>query len=341
MTTWNKLGSPYVVTEDLLVPAGATLRVEPGTTVRFKTDINDGRGTNPFDIEVIVEGTLTARGAQGDTVVFTSDAEAARWTDWQGIVLRGKEARLDLQAVNIEYANEGIKVFDGQVTARDVTVRLCHQMGLAFLGGRGTLDNLLVTHVGNTGGTGIGVNVDRGAMVDMRRCFVVGTQNGITFSRGSGGRVEECTITLCLGRGVVARRSNPVITGSTITGNDITTNVFDLTGDGLPDLVDDSLPAAPPSLLVLFCISGLAGAAVYPTVDNVQPCVFSGHARERRRVGEGDSRIGFGGWKLEHGQRVVIKAGENRALAWGDEQDRIPRPAQHVQHQRIAVPFAE
>ena len=144
----------------------------------------------------------------------------ARWTDWQGIVLRGKEARLDLQAVNIEYANEGIKVFDGQVTARDVTVRLCHQMGLAFLGGRGTLDNLLVTHVGNTGGTGIGVNVDRGAMVDMRRCFVVGTQNGITFSRGSGGRVEECTITLCLGRGVVARRSNPVITGSTITGND-------------------------------------------------------------------------------------------------------------------------
>ena len=220
VTTWDKLGSPYIVTEDVTVPAGATLKIEPGTTVRFKSDIRDGKGTNIFDLEIIVEGTLSARGAEADTVILTSDAQAARWTDWQGIVVRGKAARLDLVAVNIEYANEGIKVFDGELTAKDTTVRLCQQAGIAFIGGRGTLENVLVTMIGNTGGTGVGVNVDRGARVTMKRSFVVGTQNGIMFSRGSGGTVEECTVSLCLGRGIVARNSDPTITGTTVTGND-------------------------------------------------------------------------------------------------------------------------
>ena len=220
VTTWDKLGSPYIVTEDIVVPAGATLRIEPGTTVRFKADINDGKGSNVFDLEILVEGTLSARGADADTVVFTSDNQASRWTDWQGIVIKGKDARVDLVAVNIEYANEGIKIFDGTLTAKDSTVRLCHQAGITFIGGRGTLENVLVTFIGNTGGTGVGVNVDRGAQVAMRRSFVVGTQNGIMFARDSGGSVEECTVSLCLGRGIAVRRSDPVITGTTVTGND-------------------------------------------------------------------------------------------------------------------------
>ena len=110
-----------------------------------------------------------------------------RWTDWQGFVVKGKTARLDLVAVNIEYANVGIKVLGGEVTAKDTTVRLCHQAGISFIGGRGTFENVLVTLIGNTGGTGIGVNLDQGAQVVMKRSFVVGTQNGIMFARNSGG----------------------------------------------------------------------------------------------------------------------------------------------------------
>ena len=108
-TTWTKQQSPYVVTADVTVPPGVTLTIEPGVTVRFKPDITDMHGDNKFDLEMQVQGSLIAHGAEGDTIYFTTDAATPRWTDWQGIVAHGKKASVDLQAVNIEYSNQGIR----------------------------------------------------------------------------------------------------------------------------------------------------------------------------------------------------------------------------------------
>ena len=32
--------------------------------------------------------------------------------------------------------------------------------------------------------------------------------------------IEECTVSLCMGRGIIVKKSDPVITGTTVTGND-------------------------------------------------------------------------------------------------------------------------
>jgi hypothetical protein len=58
-TTWTKASSPYRVTNDINVPLGATLTIEPGVDVLFDDDV-------PF----IVEGSLHAVGMQADSIRF-------------------------------------------------------------------------------------------------------------------------------------------------------------------------------------------------------------------------------------------------------------------------------
>jgi parallel beta-helix repeat protein len=220
-TKWTKEGSPYIVTGDIIVPTGASLHIGPGVTVRFKPDIASQEGVNAFDLEILVEGTLTVEGAEKDTVQFTSDAMRPAWTDWQGIVVRGEEAKADIRTAIIEFANMGIQGFQGDLTCRDVTVRRCYQYGIVLLQSSAELDNVFITQIGNMGGTGIGINVDRGSEPRIRNSFVVGAQNGIVFARSSGGVVENTMVSMCATRGVIIKNSNPTLTGCTITGNDL------------------------------------------------------------------------------------------------------------------------
>ncbi len=218
--TWTKQESPYVVTADVTVPPGVTLTIEPGVTVRFKPDITDMHGDNKSHLEMQIQGSLIAHGAEGDTIYFTTDAATPRWSDWQGIVAHGKKASVDLRAANIEYSLQGIRVIDGAAKVKDVTIQFCAQDGVNFWGGSGELDNILLTRIGNAGGTGKGVVMDREAKVDVRNSFIVGCQNGLSYSGGSGGTADNTVITMCTGRGIVVGNSAPTITDCTITGND-------------------------------------------------------------------------------------------------------------------------
>ncbi len=68
-TRWDLAGSPYVVSGTLTISDGDSLLIDPGVVVKFKTD---GK--------MVVNGTLVAAGAEGDTIAFTA------WTDddWGG-----------------------------------------------------------------------------------------------------------------------------------------------------------------------------------------------------------------------------------------------------------------
>jgi len=60
-TVWQKLLSPYLLTGDIQVPAGVTLTIEPGVEVRYSGAY-----------EMLVQGTLVAKGTVQDSVVFTN-----------------------------------------------------------------------------------------------------------------------------------------------------------------------------------------------------------------------------------------------------------------------------
>jgi hypothetical protein len=220
-TAWTKDASPYIVTGDIVIPAGSRLHIGPGVTVRFKPDIRTDEGHNAFDLEILVEGVLVLEGAAGDTVVLTSDASRRAYTDWQGIVVRGPEARAELNAAVVEYANEGINCYQGEVVVKNSTVRRCSEYGIVLYEGKGSFENVVVTGIGNRGGTAMGISVDRGSEVTIRDSYLIGIQNGLSFARSSTGRIENTMISLCAKRAALIRNSDPTFHGCTITSNEL------------------------------------------------------------------------------------------------------------------------
>lgn len=67
---WTKALSPYTVTGDIEIPAGQTLRVEPGVTVRF---------AGHFGLTAGRDATLHAVGTEDDPIRFTATDRLEGW----------------------------------------------------------------------------------------------------------------------------------------------------------------------------------------------------------------------------------------------------------------------
>ena len=68
-TTWHSNGT-YVISGTLTIPEGTTLRLEPGTVVKFAA--MNGTDGNSDQTGIVVQGTLIAEGTQTQPIVFTS-----------------------------------------------------------------------------------------------------------------------------------------------------------------------------------------------------------------------------------------------------------------------------
>ena len=71
-TTWTFIGSPYLITCDVIVPAGAILSIEPGVVVNFEG----------HSLQVL--GTLDAIGTDGFPITFTGATK--QQGAWDGII---------------------------------------------------------------------------------------------------------------------------------------------------------------------------------------------------------------------------------------------------------------
>lgn len=105
--TLDSAGNPFLVTENVTVPSGKKLRINPGCALLFK----------PFT-GIIVEGSIEAIGTSKNPVYFTSENDSqfnnaanqsAKAFDWNGIRITGGANGVYFANVVVSYSVFGIK----------------------------------------------------------------------------------------------------------------------------------------------------------------------------------------------------------------------------------------
>ena len=71
--TWTPANSPYYVSGDITVPAGATLTIQPGTVVTNAASDSQGSGLDTKRVEWNINGTLQLGGNATNPVVVQSE----------------------------------------------------------------------------------------------------------------------------------------------------------------------------------------------------------------------------------------------------------------------------
>lgn len=166
----------------VVVAPHATLRIEPGTIVRFEAS------TDQQLPNLVVQGRIHAVGTADKPIIFTPDKAVASSGAWGGLVLIATEKRNALEHCRIEYADTGIDV-------RFSTVNL-----------KGT--SIVKTRLGLIAYDGI---------VQLNGVLISGAETGVE-AHNSELDVRDSTIELCQ-RGCAIKNSTAVFASSKIINN--------------------------------------------------------------------------------------------------------------------------
>ncbi|MDY7079798.1 MAG: hypothetical protein SXV54_23185 [Chloroflexota bacterium] len=105
-TTWGLAGSPYILTDNVVVTTGVTLTIEPGVVVQGQQNI-----------QLKVLGHLSALGTETQPLTFTSATDTGSH-QWEGLLFDGGTGHL--RHATVRYGGEHDGIVGSNVTVRDV-----------------------------------------------------------------------------------------------------------------------------------------------------------------------------------------------------------------------------
>jgi len=183
-TVWS---GAITVVGQVVVKKGATLTIQPGTTVRFAWADEDGNAIG--DGELAVEGRLIARGTREQRITFTSAREQPAPKDWTFVIISTSRESAIEYAV-FEYAFTGL-----QMHLSSATVRNC-RFHDNFEALRYSTSEIVVERNEITENT-YGIRYEsRGSSGSITRNIIAGNENGFfpVVKSASGVRIFENNI---------------------------------------------------------------------------------------------------------------------------------------------------
>lgn len=108
------------ITGVVVVKKGASLRILPGTRVVFMPLDRDGDAIG--DSELLIEGSLIARGTAEAPILFTSGAAQPKKSDWKFLYLDFAQQG-EIEHIVSEYAYSGIQVHFCKASIKNSTFR--------------------------------------------------------------------------------------------------------------------------------------------------------------------------------------------------------------------------
>lgn len=133
--TWHGV---IELSEDILVPSGTTLTIEPGTIINAHPAENTRIDPEylSHQTEILIRGKLQVKGKPGQQVVFQAD-QANKTARWAGLIVDGGE--VSLENTSLSGAETGINVLSGNIKVENCRITN-NRYGLIGVGAETSLD---------------------------------------------------------------------------------------------------------------------------------------------------------------------------------------------------------
>lgn len=200
--TWR--GS-VLVRGTVVVAPQATLRIEPGSVIRFAQSAS---GQLP---NLVVLGRLQASGSVEQPIVFTADSTSPSRGEWGGIVLLSTEKRNQLDQCRIKYAQNGIETRFSTITLNAVSIEQAQTGVLSY-------DSVVQMNGSSVTDSGTGIEIHTSEF-EARGVTLSSCQKGALFNSSSV-LLSTAKITNNLQSGLEVNDCRIKITGGDISGNE-------------------------------------------------------------------------------------------------------------------------
>lgn len=142
-----------IIAGDVTLGSNCRLVIEPGTKILFEQNKDLSKsGSDKTRCELIVRGTLIARGLPGKKITFSSKASSRRMGDWYGVQFLHLKSGSLLEYCVIEYAYNGITIKNSNMQVNNCEIRYNYHAGIRTeVKAKPTISNNILSENGYAG----------------------------------------------------------------------------------------------------------------------------------------------------------------------------------------------